>query len=162
MWRKWVSIGSAALTLDDRWRWTDRIPRWTGRAIWRKSEVPRVTHRWRVRTELLVRPFIEMGKLKGLWVAEKGWLLWKKWNTYYICYVWDVLRHASGNVWRHLDMLIWISHLGEECVCVCVCWRRGSLNSKTLRTFSYLSRGKLITPSLTYLLVLYRFLSWYL
>ena len=32
------------------------------------------------------------------------------------------LRHESGNVWRHLDMLIWISHLAEECVYVCVCW----------------------------------------
>ena len=40
-----------------------------------KARYRRVTHRWRVGTELLVRPFIEMGKLKGPWAAEKGWLL---------------------------------------------------------------------------------------
>lgn len=47
-------------------------------------------------------------------------------------------------------MLTWISHLGEECVCVCMCvLEEGASELKDLlEPFSYLSRGKLITPSL--------------
>lgn len=148
--------------LNPGWKMTWQIPGWTGWVVWRKSEEPRVTHRWRFRTELLVMPFIEMGKLKGLWMAGKEWLLWKKWNTYYVYYVWDVSEACK---WKCLEAFRYanldLTLGGGVCVCVCVLgW--GLLNSKTLRTFSYLSRGKLITPSLTYLLILYRFLSWYL
>ena len=100
---------------------TWQIPRWTGWVVWRKSEEPRVTHRWRFRTELLVMPFIEMGKLKGLWMAGRKWLLWKKWNTYYVYYVWDV---SEAWKWKCLEAFRYanldLTLGGGVCVCVCV------------------------------------------